>query len=168
VNAVTFQEEASKLERLLYRISWSMLSNNEDCADAVQETLFKAWQSRESLRNTKAFRLWITRILINTCNDMRRQRTRQRWVPLEEDMAVSEPPEENDFPVDEALGKLSPEHRTAVVLYYLEGYKIREIADMLSVPAGTVKTRLMYARIYLKQNMVHSGQEQGGLAHEKA
>lgn len=168
MNAITFQEEASKLERILYSISWSMLSNNEDCADAVQETLYKAWQNRGSLRNTKAFRLWITRILINTCNDMLRQRKKQRWVPLEEDMAVSGPPEETGFPVDEALGRLSPEHRTAVVLYYLEGYKIREIADMLCVPAGTVKTRLMYARIYLKQNIIHSEQEQGGFAHEKA
>ncbi|MDD3921163.1 MAG: RNA polymerase sigma factor, partial [Eubacteriales bacterium] len=122
MNALTFQEEASKLERLLYRISWSMLSNNEDCADAVQETLYKAWQGRGSLKNIKAFRSWITRILVNTCNDMLRQRKRQRWVPLEEDMAVLQPPEENDFPMDEALGRLSPEHRTVVVLYYLEGY----------------------------------------------
>ena len=168
MNAITFQEEASKLERLLYRISWSMLSNNEDCADAVQETLCKAWQNRGSLKNIKAFRVWMTRILVNTCNDMLRQRKRQRWIPLQEDMAVFQPPEESGFPVDEALGRLSPEHRTVVVLYYLEGYKIREIAGMLSVPAGTVKTRLMYARIYLRQNIVHSRQEQGGFAHEKA
>ena len=168
MNAITFQEEASKLERLLYCISWSMLSNNEDCADAVQETLYKAWQNRASLRNMKAFRVWMTRILVNTCNDMLRQRNKRRWVPLEEDTAVLQPPEESDFSMDEALGRLSAEHRAVVVLYYLEGYKIREIAGMLCVPAGTVKTRLMYARIYLRKNVVRSDQEQGGFAHEKA
>lgn len=167
MNAITFQEEASKLERGLYRISWSMLSNNEDCADAVQETLYKAWQNRDSLRNKKAFRTWITRILINTCNDMLKQRNKRRWVSLKEEMAVSQPPEETELPLNEALERLSPEHRTVVVLYYVEGYKVREIADMLCVPAGTVKSRLMYARSHIKQNVIHSRQEQGGFAHEK-
>lgn len=168
MNAQTFTEEAAKLERLLYSISWSMLSDNNDCADAVQEALTKAWQSRDSLKNKKAFRPWLTRILVNTCNDMLRKRRNQKWVPLEEDMAVLEMPEASDFDMDETLGRLSPEHRAVVVLHYLEGYKIREIADMLGVPAGTVKSRLMLARVHLQENLVHSPLEQGGFQHEKA
>ena len=168
MNAQTFQEEAARLERLLYSVSWSMLSNNDDCADAVQEALTKAWQSRDTLKNVKAFRPWLTRIMINTCNDMLRRRMRQRWVPLEEDMAVLQPPEASDFDLDETLGRLSPEHRAVVVLHYLEGYKVREIADMLGVPTGTVKSRLMLARVHLQKNLVHSPLQQGGFAHEKA
>lgn len=168
MNAQTFQTEAARLERLLYSVSWSMLSNNDDCADAVQETLLKAWQSRDSLKNLKAFRPWLTRILVNTCNDMLRQRGRQRWVPLEEDMAALDPPEASDFDLDETLGRLSPEHRAVVVLHYLEGYKVRQIADMLGLPVGTVKTRLMFARVHLQQNVVHSPLQQGGIHHEKA
>ena len=168
MNAQTFQEEAAKLERLLYSISWSMLSSNDDCADAVQEALTKAWQSRDSLKNSKAFRPWLTRIMVNTCNDMLRKRSRQRWVPLTDDVAVLQPPEVDDFDLDETLGRLSPEHRAVVVLHYLEGYKIREIAGMLDIPAGTVKSRLMFARVHLQKNLVHSSLEQGGLSHEQA
>lgn len=51
MNTQTFLEEAAKLERLLYCVAWSMLSNSDDCADAVQETLMRAWQSRDTLRN---------------------------------------------------------------------------------------------------------------------
>ena len=63
MDAVTFQTEALKLEKLLYHISWSMLNNNEDCADAVQEALAKAWQRRDTLKSMRAFRPWLTRIL---------------------------------------------------------------------------------------------------------
>ena len=168
MNAQTFQEEAVKLERLLYSIGWSMLSNNDDCADAVQETLVKAWQSRDSLKNLKAFRPWLTRIMVNTCNDMLRRRCKQRWVPLEESTAVQQPPEASDFDMHESLGRLSPEHRAVLTLHYLEGYKVREIADMLGIPTGTVKTRLMHARAHLQWKMVHTPSEQGGFAHDEA
>ena len=83
-------------------------------------------------------------------------------------MAVLEPPEASDFDMNATLGQLSPEHRAVVVLHYLEGYKVREIADMLGLPAGTVKTRLMVARVHLQKNLVHTPLEQGGFAHEKA
>ena len=92
MNTQTFLEEAAKLERLLYCVAWSMLSNSDDCADAVQETLMRAWQSRDTLRNLRSFRPWITRIMVNTCNTMLRKRLNQRWVPLEEDMAVLDAP----------------------------------------------------------------------------
>ena len=84
MDANTFQAEAEKYERLMFQISWSMLRNSEDCADAVQETLMRAWQSRDTLRNLRSFRPWITRIMVNTCNTMLRKRLNQRWVPLEE------------------------------------------------------------------------------------
>ena len=101
MNTQTFLEEAAKLERLLYCVAWSMLSNSDDCADAVQETLMRAWQSRDTLRNLRSFRPWITRIMVNTCNTMLRKRLNQRWVPLEEDMAVLDAPQDSGFDLDE-------------------------------------------------------------------
>ena len=168
MNTQTFLEEAAKLKRLLYCVAWSMLSNSDDCADAVQETLMRAWQSRDTLRNLRSFRPWITRIMVNTCNTMLRKRLNQRWVPLEEDMAVLDAPQDSGFDLDETLGRLSPEHRAVVVLHYVEGYKVREIAGMLGIPTGTVKTRLMMARVHIRKNLVHSPLEEGGLSHEKA
>lgn len=108
MNTQTFLEEAAKLERLLYCVAWSMLSNSDDCADAVQETLMRAWQSRDTLRNLRSFRPWITRIMVNTCNTMLRKRLNQRWVPLEEDMAVLDAPQDSGFDLDETLAACPP------------------------------------------------------------
>ena len=113
MDAITFQTEALKLEKLLYHISWSMLGNNEDCADAVQEALLKAWQKRDTLQSKRAFRPWLTRILYNVCIDI--LRNRKHLIPEELN--------ENDFPVQSpkgadddlvfALQALSAEQRTA-------------------------------------------------------
>ena len=146
MDAVTFQTEAMQYERLLYRISWSMLGSAEDCADAVQEALTRAWQKRDSLRSMDAFRPWLTRILTNTCKDMLRKRKKVRFVPLEEDESVAYEPNMEPMPLEEAVKRLSPEHRAVTLLFYLEGYSIKEIAEMLALPSGTVKSRLMYAR----------------------
>lgn len=145
MDAYTFQQEAMRLERLLYRISYAMLRNQEDCADAVQEALLRAWQRRGTLREKTAFRSWLSRILVNTCNDMLRKRAKAEIVPLEENMAVQNA-DQSSLELREALDKLSPDQRTAVVLHYLEGWSVQEIAHAFDTPEGTVKTRLMYAR----------------------
>lgn len=145
MNAEDFQREAMKLERLLFRISWSLLGNSEDCADAVQEALMCAWNERNSLRNMSSFKPWLTRIVANTCSSMLRRRSREKLVPLEDtDMAEQIAPE--PLSLREAIGALSPDHRAAVTLHYLEGYSVRDIAALLGIPVGTAKTRLLYAR----------------------
>lgn len=71
-----------------------------------------------------------------------RQRQKIRFVPLEEQMLPTEPPAE-PLPLRECIDQLRPEWRITVLLYYLEGFSVAEIADTLGVPQGTVKTRLM-------------------------
>lgn len=150
MDAETFQREALQHERLLYRVSWGMLRNNEDCADAIQETLTRAWQKRDTLRDLKAFRPWLVRILSNTCTDMLRKRPKQDNVPIEEDTVAVEQPE-SPVPLREAIDRLNAEQRVVTLLHYLEGYSIKDIANMLGVPAGTVKSRLLYARQRLQR-----------------
>lgn len=146
VDASTFQAQAMRHERLMYHISWSMLGNNEDCADAVQEALMRAWQKKASLKNMDKFRPWLMQILTNTCKDMLRKRKRQRFVPLEDAMAIEQDDQTSDFPLEEAIGKLKPEMRVVVTLYYLEGNSVEEVAEILSLPTGTVKSRMSHAR----------------------
>ncbi len=145
MDAVTFQQSAMQLERLMYHVSYSMLGHNEDCADAVQEALTRAWQKRDSLRTLSAFKPWLMRILINTCRDVQRIRQRRRSVPLEEDAAAVDPPEE-PLPLWEAVEQLDPDRRIIVLMYYSEGMTIQEVSEALGVPSGTVKTRLRSAR----------------------
>jgi RNA polymerase sigma-70 factor (ECF subfamily) len=145
MTAEDFQQEAMKLERLLFRICWSQLNNSEDCADAVQEALMCAWNERDRLRSMSSFKPWLTRIVANTCSNMLRKRSREKLVPLEDtDMADRPAPE--PLSIKEAIDTLSPDHRAAVTLHYLEGYSVRDTARLLHIPVGTAKTRLMYAR----------------------
>jgi len=97
----------------------------------------------------RSFRPWLVQILQNTCSDMLRKRIKQRSQPT---ACTAEAPESfaDPLPLREALARLSPEHRTAIVLHYLEGYSVKEIAGLLGIPSGTVKSRLLYARKNLR------------------
>ena len=148
VDSVTFQTEAMRMEKLMYRVSYSLLRNNDDCADAVQEALTRAWQKRGSLRSMDRFRPWLMRILVNQCNDVLRGHQKRRYTPLEEDTVAVEPPQ-TPVPLREALDSLKPEWRVVVTLHYLEGYSVQETAQLLGLPSGTVKTRMRFARMRL-------------------
>ena len=151
VDSKVFIEQVQKMERLLYRVGWTMLSNNEDCADAVQETLMKAWKNRDTLQNKRMFKTWLVRIMMNTCKDILRRRQKNQTVPIdEENLPVSEP-EVSAEEIGEAFEELSEEQRVIMLLRYREGYKIREIADMLSLPISTVTTRIQRSKAFLKR-----------------
>ena len=135
MDAVTFQTEAMCCERLMYHVGYSILHNDQDCADAVQEALTRAWQKQHTLRNPSRFRPWLMKILVNACRDILRQRQKIRFVPLEEQMLPAEPPAE-PLPLRECIDQLRPEWRITVLLYYLEGFSVAEIADTLGVPQG--------------------------------
>lgn len=159
MDALTFQAEAMRLERLMYHISWSLLRNTEDCADAVQEALTRAWQKRASLRNPDQFKPWLMRILINQCNDMLRRRRRQNAFPLEEagELAAEQPKESALL---DTLGCLRPELRLVMVLHYLEGCTVEEIARITRTPAGTVKSRMKRARKELGELIAQERKEE--------
>ena len=141
-----FRERALAIERRLYRTSYMMLRSDADCADAVQEALFKAWRSRDRLRDPQYFETWLTRILINECKQTLRRRRPE--APLSE--AIPAPGDEGG-PLREALWRLPERFRLPVVLKHMEGYSVREIAAMLSLPQGTVSWRLSRAMKLLRQ-----------------
>ena len=145
MDAVTFQAKALQLERLMFHVSWSMLGREPDCADAVQEALTRAWQRRSSLRNPEKFKPWLMRILVNTCNDILRRQSRQTLLADEELVSQEDTPSD-PLSVRDAIECLKPEWRTVILLHYLEGCSVSEIAQMLQIPQGTVKSRLLYAR----------------------
>lgn len=145
MDAITFQREAMQLEKLMYHVSWSILRSNEDCADAVQEALVRAWQKRHTLRSMEKFKPWLMRILVNQCNDMLRRQKRRSFFPLDEAAASVAAPEE-PLELMEAIGQLKPEWRVVIVLHYMEGCTMQEISAMTGTPTGTVKARLSAAR----------------------
>jgi RNA polymerase sigma-70 factor (ECF subfamily) len=136
-----------------------LLCGDESVAqDLVQETFLHAIQSVERFRGDSTVHTWLHGILVNLCH--RRVREQARLV-LEESLAPKEtvqpsPTEamEEDFFADkvaEAVQQLSAEHRRAVVLRYYNNLKIKEIAELVGVSTGTVKSRLHYAIRSLEQ-----------------
>lgn len=158
VDAVTFQAQVKRIEKLMYRIAWSYLGNTQDVEDAVQDAIIKAWEKRESLRRQEQFKPWLARILVNQCKNVLRKRRKWSFFPLEEDTATVELPQEG-APLLEAMQSLKPEQRMAMTLYYLDGYTTQEMAETLGIPVGTVKTRLHSARKQLKQILLVDWEE---------
>ena len=159
MDALTFQAEVRLIEKLMYHVSMSYLSNVEDAADAVQDTLAKAWEKRNILTSPEQFKPWVMRILVNQCKDMLRKRKRRSFYPLEENTASIDPLALQP-PVMEAINALKPELRVVMVLHYVDGYAIQEIASSLGVPLGTVKTRMRSARKRLKQTLLVEWEEE--------
>ena len=147
VDAVMFQAEVRRIEKLLYRIAWSYLANNADVEDVVQE-------KRASLRDMKQFKPWMTRILMNQCKDQLRKRKKWNFYPLEDAAAEEVNPPEPDAPVLEAMRKLRPELNLIITLHYVDGYSIQEVASSLGIPESTVKTRMRSARKQLGRTLL--------------
>lgn len=139
------------MERKLYRIAHAILWSDADCADAIQEAVFKAWMKKGALREEKYFETWLIRILINECRSLiRRQKTAP--LPLNEAVLLSVQSEPNeDGQLRSALMELPEKYRIPLLLHHLEGYSLADIARMLDVPQTMVKSRLHQARGALRK-----------------
>ncbi len=134
---------------MLYRVAFSILRNNDDCKDALQEAALKAWIKRGSLRDEARFQTWLTRILINECRNI--QRRRKRLVPLEELPEQSAPPPDPGLWM--ALQALPDRLRLPLVLRYAEGMSEEEAASALGITRGAVRGRVHRAKIQLRKEL---------------
>lgn len=133
----------------MYRIAISMLQNEEDAADAIQETVLKCWLKIGQVRNNDYFETWLTRILINQCNDILRNRKKIIYV---ED--IPEIVHEDNYFTNEwkkVLNGLNEKYRVVMELYYVDGFSTREIAGMLHISDVTVRSRMTRGRKQLEQ-----------------
>lgn len=147
----TFADRIVAMQETLYRVSYSMLRQPADREDAVQECIRKAWQKRESLREERHMQTWVIRILINECYALLRRR--QRELPTEAMPDWAAPPDA-DLRLHDLFLSLSEKLRLPAVLYYIEDYDVSEIATMLRLPVGTVKSRLHRARKQMRAEEV--------------
>ena len=149
-----FSDQVLRAEDSLYRVAKSILHNDEDCADAIQNGIMKAFQKLHSLRNDKYFKTWLTRIVINECYQIIRQA--QKQVPIEEypgwDVgAVSMLDTESQ--VMSELMQLEDKYRIPIVLHELEGYSAKEIGKMLDLSETNVRNRLFRGKAILRKRL---------------
>lgn len=137
----------------MYKTAWAILRNEEDVADALQETIVKGFESLHTLRRPEFFKTWMMRILINTCLQIRKQR--QRLLTFGEDLP--EIPVEDCYDADsgfkELLNMVDEADRLLLTLYYADEFKLSEIAELLDMNVNTVKTRLSRAREKIRRGL---------------
>lgn len=148
-NPDAFEQLMQPQLQRMYRIAISMLHNEEDAADAIQETVLRCWKKIGQLKNEEYFETWLTRILINQCKNVLKQR--RKIVPIEE---FPELIHEEHYFTDEwkkILSNLSEKYQIVMELYYVEGFSAKEIAKMLHITEVNVRSRMLRGRKQLEQ-----------------
>lgn len=158
-----FEERLAECGPLAFRVARGVLRNTADAEDVAQEALLRAYKSFDRLRNRNRFRGWLVRISFRLALDRLRsaKRREQRdtlwakpaYVPPPasvEDVAAS-----NQFQghLDRALEELPEKLRLVLLLSAMDGYTIEEIASILGLPLGTVKSRIFVARKKLAEKL---------------
>ena len=146
-----FEQQVTALTQQMYRVSASLLRSPQDRQDAVQECVWKAWRKLPQLRDESLFKAWIMRILVNECKRIHRAHWREVAV---EEIEIEQPDGVDNRLRDEVLHsavmQLPEKLRLAVTLFYIDGFSMRETAQILRCPEGTVKQRLHRARTALR------------------
>ena len=144
-----FIAELETCSDMMYRVAWSILRNEADVQDALQDAVLKAWEKRNKLREEKYFRTWMTRILINVCYDT--QRMHRKIVPLDKIPVKSSSAPDPDLAM--ALEALPEKLRLPLVLCYSEGMTYEEAADVLRIPMTTLRGRLRRGKKELRKEL---------------
>ena len=147
-DAEAFNELIENNKIKMYKTAKSILNNEDDICDAIQETLISAYKNINKLKENKFFSTWIIRILINKCYDIISQKTKLGTV-----IDISEVQDvktfdkyDSDSIVSKVLNQIDEDLKVVTVLFYYDGFSVKEISKIVNIPEGTVKSRLSRAR----------------------
>lgn len=167
-DADAFEQLLLEHQKNVYNLCYRMAGNPDDAMDLSQETFLRAWRCLDQYQFASAFSTWLYRLCSNICIDFLRRRRRQQTVPLtfedadgeEQTYAVPDPaplPEEQvelkltRETLAAVMAQLLPEHRAVLQLRVVNEMSYEQIADVLDIQIGTVKSRLSRARNQLKK-----------------
>lgn len=170
-DVTAFDVLTRKYRERLFSVVYNLTSNREDAADVVQDAFIKAFSSIGRFQGKSSFFTWLYRIAVNAALTHIKKSRRRKFFSFEaidEDGAAAEVMEklavrsnsdrsalmnELQEKLNEAMQKLSPKHRTVVVLFEIEGLSHKEIADIMNTSVGTVRSRLHYAKQQLQSDL---------------
>ena len=167
-DADAFEQLLLEHQKNVYNLCYRMAGNPDDAMDLSQETFLRAWRCLDQYQFASAFSTWLYRLCSNLCIDFLRKRRRQQTVPLTFEDADGEEqtyavPDVQPLPEEQvelkltretlaaAMAQLLPEHRAVLQLRVVNEMSYEQIADVLDVQIGTVKSRLSRARTQLKK-----------------
>ncbi|MGB2640420.1 MAG: sigma-70 family RNA polymerase sigma factor [Candidatus Acidiferrum sp.] len=155
-----FEERLAECGPLAYRVARGVLRNDADAEDVAQEALLRAYRRFERLRDRRRFRGWLVRIAFRLALDRARSSKRREvretlWSqaaprPSTEDLAATS---EFQALLEGAMEELPEKQRLVLLLAATQGHSLEEVAEMLGLPLGTVKSRLFFARKQLAEKL---------------
>jgi RNA polymerase sigma-70 factor (ECF subfamily) len=158
-----FTELVRRHERRMFAVAVRMLGREEDALDATQDAFLTVFRKLEQFRGESAFSTWLHRITVNACYDVLRKRARQPVLHLatDDDREYEPGPPVEDhagavaggLDAQRALEQLPPDFRAVLVLADVQDLSYEEVADILSIPIGTVRSRLHRGRLALGKAM---------------
>ena len=161
-----FASLISRVQNTGYSIAFRYMENDADTRDVMQEAFIKMYRNLGSFKGDSSFETWFTRILINCCLDeLRKRKNSSGWEDIDEhyDVADLSPGTEEQVlraerqkAVTEAIRQLPEEARNIIILREFEGLSYEELADVLGLEPGTVKSRLNRAKQKLKEILLKS------------
>lgn len=146
-----FIETIEQNKTAMFRLAYSIVLNREDAEDVVSESILKAYRHLSELKNSRKMKAWLFQIIANESKTCLRKRKR---VELTEDFSAFPTEEyvpESSFDLLEFVYHLNDDFKEVILLYYFESFRVKEIAQILAVSEGTVKSRLSRARQELKK-----------------
>lgn len=151
-NLEWFYDRIVELQTDMYRFSYSILKSSDMCEDAVHNAIIKAHDNLHQLKDKHAFKAWMFQIIRNECLAILNKQ--KRFLSLDDEMVIQDKELiEEKIDIGHAILQLSRKHREVVVLYYSYEYSVAEIAVILKISQGTVKSRLARARKELRRIM---------------
>lgn len=148
----------------MYRVAFSILKNEEEIYDAISNTTVIVFEKISSLRKEEFFKTWLTRILINECYKIYNQNKKIVYLEnLGQDNIRGYTDTYTDFETRNIVKNLAQDLRKTVILYYFEDFSVKEIAKVLEIPEGTVKSRLSRARKELEFALIKNEPERRDL-----
>ncbi len=151
-NNEAFEQLIKENKLKMYKVAKSILKNEDDICDAIQNALISAYSNLNKLQNNKYFSTWLIRILINKSYDIinKNQRSYSTTTDIDEynsdENLKSFDSYNSESLIENVLCELEDDLKTITVLYYYNDYSVGDISIILNIPEGTVKSRLSRAR----------------------
>lgn len=143
----------------MYRVAFGILKNEDEIYDAISNTTIIVFEKIGTLKKEELFKTWLTRILINECYKIYNQNKKviylENCAPKSLDnLQYTEKDRLEEQDARDLLNNLSKDLKETVMLYYFEDFSVKEVAEILNIPEGTVKSRLSKARKDLEKILI--------------
>ncbi|OGP58915.1 MAG: hypothetical protein A2V67_20740 [Deltaproteobacteria bacterium RBG_13_61_14] len=177
-NQSSFNRLVLKYQNKIFNLCYRMLGDQAEAEDVAQDVFVTLFRSVKTFRGDSLFSTWVFRITVNHCKNRLKYLTRRNYfrtqsldqpLPTEEGEVTPDVEDDGETPeeilvtseiqdlIQRKIGELDEEHRTAIVLRDIQGLSYQEIADILHLKEGTVKSRIHRARLELKEKLEREG-----------